>query len=105
MAALHFELNRTDEVRVTAPLEADPQYQLIVKLSNVCICLLLLLLNLFFQLAADIDGEIHVIHKFVRDKYEKRFPELETLVPNPLEYLAAVKLLGNDINTKGQNKV
>ncbi|VDN30672.1 unnamed protein product, partial [Cylicostephanus goldi] len=48
--------------------------------------------------------EISVIHKFVRDKYEKRFPELETLVPNPLEYLAAVKLLGNEINTKGQNK-
>lgn len=46
-----------------------------------------------------------MIHKFVRDKYEKRFPELETLVPNPLEYLAAVKLLGNEINTKGQNKV
>ncbi|KAK6058310.1 snoRNA binding domain protein, partial [Cooperia oncophora] len=56
------------------------------------------------QLAADLDGEINVIHKFVRDKYEKRFPELETLVPNPLEYLAAVKLLGNEINTKGQNK-
>uniref|UniRef100_A0A0K0CXS6 U4/U6 small nuclear ribonucleoprotein Prp31 n=1 Tax=Angiostrongylus cantonensis TaxID=6313 RepID=A0A0K0CXS6_ANGCA len=55
-------------------------------------------------LAADLDGEINVIHKFVRDKYEKRFPELETLVPNPLEYLAAVKLLGNEINTKGQNK-
>lgn len=45
-----------------------------------------------------------MIHKFVRDKYEKRFPELETLVPNPLEYIAAVKLLGNEINTKGQNK-
>lgn len=87
--SLQFELERTDEVEVTAPLEADPQYQLIVKLSH---------------LAADIDNEIHVIHKFVRDKYERRFPELETLVPNPLEYLAAVKLLGNEINTKGQNK-
>uniref|UniRef100_A0A1I7WVB7 U4/U6 small nuclear ribonucleoprotein Prp31 n=1 Tax=Heterorhabditis bacteriophora TaxID=37862 RepID=A0A1I7WVB7_HETBA len=89
IASLNRELERTDEVQVTAPLEADPQYILIVKLSH---------------LAADIDGEINVIHKFVRDKYEKRFPELETLVPNPLEYLAAVKLLGNEINTKGQNK-
>ncbi|CAB3407530.1 unnamed protein product [Caenorhabditis bovis] len=87
---LHAELERpADEVKVTAPLEADPQYQLIVKLSH---------------LAADIDSEINVIHKFVRDKYEKRFPELETLVPNPLDYLATVQLLGNDINTKGQNK-
>ncbi|RCN33901.1 putative U4/U6 small nuclear ribonucleoprotein Prp31 [Ancylostoma caninum] len=89
IATLNAELERKDEVHVTAPLEADPQYILIVKLSH---------------LAADIDGEISVIHKFVRDKYEKRFPELETLVPNPLEYLAAVKLLGNEINTKGQNK-
>ncbi|KJH53359.1 snoRNA binding domain protein [Dictyocaulus viviparus] len=89
ISALNSELERTDEVHVTAPLESDPQYRLIVRLSH---------------LAADLDGEINVIHKFVRDKYEKRFPELETLVPNPLEYLAAVKLLGNEINTKGQNK-
>lgn len=34
-AALQRELERTDEVVVTAPLEADPQYQLIVKLSKV----------------------------------------------------------------------
>ncbi|CAD6184556.1 unnamed protein product [Caenorhabditis auriculariae] len=87
---LNSELERPpDSVEVTAPLEADPQYQLIVKLSN---------------LVADIDNEINVVHKFVRDKYEKRFPELETLVPNPLDYLATVQLLGNDINTKGQNK-
>ncbi|KAJ1369684.1 hypothetical protein KIN20_031206 [Parelaphostrongylus tenuis] len=89
ISTLNSELERTDEVHVTAPLESDPQYRLIVRLSH---------------LAADLDGEINVIHKFVRDKYEKRFPELETLVPNPLEYLAAVKLLGNEINTKGQNK-
>ncbi|PAV77337.1 hypothetical protein WR25_08416 [Diploscapter pachys] len=88
-SALQRELERTDEVVVTAPLEADPQYQLIVKLS---------------KLVAEIDSEINVIHKFVRDKYEKRFPELETLVPTPLEYLATVQLMGNDISTKGQNK-
>ncbi|VDL84541.1 unnamed protein product, partial [Nippostrongylus brasiliensis] len=69
MSTLAAELERTDEVHVTAPLESDPQYKLIVRLSH---------------LAADLDGEINVIHKFVRDKYEKRFPELETLVPNPL---------------------
>ncbi|EFP05279.1 hypothetical protein CRE_29245 [Caenorhabditis remanei] len=83
---LEVELKRPqDEVKVTAPLEADPQYKLIVKLSHV---------------AADIDNEINVIHKFVRDKYEKRFPELETLVPTALNYLATVQLLKNDINSK-----
>lgn len=63
-----------------------------------------ILIKLFLQLAAEVDQELNVIHKFVRDKYEKRFPELESLVPNALEYLATVKLLGNDISTKGQNK-
>ena len=33
-----------------------------------------------------------VIHKFVRDIYYKRFPELESLVPLPLEYMKTVKV-------------
>ncbi|GMR53777.1 hypothetical protein PMAYCL1PPCAC_23972, partial [Pristionchus mayeri] len=91
MNKLEKELNRDpeDKIVVSAPLESDPQYRLIVELS---------------ALASQIDNELFVIHKFVRDKYEKRFPELETLVPFHLEYMAAVALLGNDINTKGQNK-
>uniref|UniRef100_A0A0N4Z1Y2 U4/U6 small nuclear ribonucleoprotein Prp31 n=1 Tax=Parastrongyloides trichosuri TaxID=131310 RepID=A0A0N4Z1Y2_PARTI len=75
--------------KLMTPLEIDPQYQLVVKLS---------------ELASEIDTEINIIYKFVKDKYQKRFPELETLIMVPLEYLACVKLLGNDIKTKGQNK-
>jgi len=71
------------------PLEADPQYQLVVSLS---------------ELAAEIDSEIAVIHKFVRDKYEKRFPELETTVYMPLDYINTVKILGNDIQKNSLNK-
>jgi U4/U6 small nuclear ribonucleoprotein PRP31 len=52
----------------------------------------------------DIDQEINVIHKFVKDKYAKRFPELETFVQMPIDFLRTVKLLGNDIDTKGQNR-
>uniref|UniRef100_A0A915DDH8 U4/U6 small nuclear ribonucleoprotein Prp31 n=1 Tax=Ditylenchus dipsaci TaxID=166011 RepID=A0A915DDH8_9BILA len=75
--------------RITTPIEADAQYVLVVKLS---------------ELASEIDQEIQVIHKFVRDKYEKRFPELESLVPMPFDYIKTVRMLGNDIDTKGQNK-
>lgn len=89
VATMETHLKMEEIPPVGSLLEADPQYKLIVQLS---------------ELAAEIDQEINVIHKFVRDKYEKRFPELESLVPNPLEYLATVKLLGNDISTKGQNK-
>lgn len=33
-----------------------------------------------------------IIHKFIRDKYSKRFPELESLVPNALDYIRTVKV-------------
>uniref|UniRef100_A0A914PJH9 U4/U6 small nuclear ribonucleoprotein Prp31 n=1 Tax=Panagrolaimus davidi TaxID=227884 RepID=A0A914PJH9_9BILA len=49
----------------------DPQYILVVSLS---------------ELAAEIDQEVQAIHKFIRDKYEKRFPELESLVMMPFDY-------------------
>nr|CAG4643962.1 EOG090X06EY [Lepidurus arcticus] len=75
---------------IKGPVEADPEYQLIVEANN---------------LAVDIDNEIGVIHKFVRDKYNVRFPELESLVLNPLEYLITVKELGNDLSKVKYNPV
>lgn len=45
------------------------------------------------------------IYKFAKDKYSKRFPELETLVVQPLEYLMAAKELGNDVLKAKNNKV
>uniref|UniRef100_A0A1I8F9J8 U4/U6 small nuclear ribonucleoprotein Prp31 n=1 Tax=Macrostomum lignano TaxID=282301 RepID=A0A1I8F9J8_9PLAT len=43
------------------------------------------------NLAVKIDDEIHIIHR-----YATRFPELETLVPSPVEYLQTVQQLGNE---------
>lgn len=37
---------------------------------------------------------LDIIHKFIRDKYSKRFPELESLVPNALDYIRTVKVSG-----------
>lgn len=34
-------------------------------------------------------------HKYVRDRYAKKFPELESLVLNPLDYARVVKRIGN----------
>ena len=34
-----------------------------------------------------------VVHKFIRDLYYKRFPELESLVQLPLEYVKTVKVI------------
>lgn len=65
------------------PVETDPEYILIVSANNIVV---------------DIEDEIGTIHKFVKDKYSKRFPELESLVVNPSEYLNAVRELGNDVD-------
>ena len=35
------------------------------------------------------------MHKFIRDHYSVRFPELETLVGNPLDYAKVVTIIGN----------
>lgn len=64
------------------PVEVDPEYRLIVEANN---------------LTAEIDNEVNIIHKYVRDIYAKRFPELESLVPNALDYIRTVELLGNDL--------
>ncbi|KRY93709.1 U4/U6 small nuclear ribonucleoprotein Prp31, partial [Trichinella pseudospiralis] len=73
---------------ISGPVESHPEYLLIVDANG---------------LAAEIDNEIAVVHKFVRDKYAKRFPELESLVPMPMEYVACVKELGNDILDKAKH--
>lgn len=70
-----------DEPDVAGVLEESPEYQLIVKANN---------------LAVDVDNEILVVHKFIRDHYSPKFPELETLILNPWEFVRAVQALGNE---------
>ena len=42
---------------------------------------------------------------FNRDHYSKRFPELDSLVPTPLEYIRTIKELGNDLEKYKNNEV
>ncbi|XP_046740765.1 U4/U6 small nuclear ribonucleoprotein Prp31 [Diprion similis] len=74
---------------IVGPVESDPEYQLIVEANNI---------------AVDIDDEIAIIHRFTRDKYSKRFPELESLVVGPLEYVMTVCELGNDLDRAKNNE-
>ncbi|CAO3653441.1 unnamed protein product [Mucor fragilis] len=69
--------------QVVGPTEEDEEYKLIVQ-SN--------------SMTADIDNEIQTVHKFIRDHYAAKFPELETLVYNPLEYARTVKAIGNELD-------
>ena len=77
----HFQ-NIPSEKRTTGvgSVEDDPEYLLLTQ-SN--------------SLSTQIDSEIILVHKFIRDHYSTRFPELETLVSNPLDYAKTVAILKN----------
>ncbi|RFU72370.1 hypothetical protein TARUN_9886 [Trichoderma arundinaceum] len=61
-------------------IEDHPEYHLLTQ-SN--------------SLSTMIDGEVALVHKFIRDHYSTRFPELERLVTTPLEYAKVVAIIGN----------
>lgn len=61
-------------------IEDNPEYHLLTQ-SNT--------------LSTLIDNEIMLVHKFIRDHYSTRFPALETLITNPLDYTKAVAIIGN----------
>ena len=67
---------------VFGPVEYDPEYKLIVEANN---------------LTVEIDNETNLINQYCRDNYSKRFPELDSLVPNAYEYIQTVQALGNDL--------
>ena len=80
-----------------ARVEDDPQYQLLSK-SN--------------DFSTSIDDQVAEVHKYIRDHYSVRFPELETLLPDPSEYTKTVSIVGNgpmdnlkDISTSTKNLV
>merc|ERR1740138_210470 len=50
------------------------------------------------QLVVDIDNEIALIHNSNRDLYRPRFPELESLVQNPIDYAKVIHAIGKEEN-------
>ena len=63
--------------------EDDPEYKLLVE-SN--------------SMIHAIDEEIGNIHRYVAELYAKKFPELEALVPNKIDYIKTVKRIGNEMD-------
>jgi U4/U6 small nuclear ribonucleoprotein PRP31 len=44
-----------------------------------------------------IENDILIVHKELRDLYAEKFPELESIVLNPIDYARSVKVIGNSI--------
>jgi len=83
-------LKQIDEMNAQGPAqpgqapglnEVDPEYQMIVECNSVI---------------SEIDLEVDDVHKFIRDRYCIKFPELESLVPNALDYARVVNRIGNE---------
>ncbi|KAL7415718.1 hypothetical protein BDY24DRAFT_406283 [Mrakia frigida] len=75
----HFTLNPSPK-DIFGPVEENPEYSLIVQANN---------------LSVDVENELLIVHKFIRDHYSPRFPELEQLVLDPWPYMHAVLTLAN----------
>ena len=61
-------------------IEDNPEYQLL-KEAN--------------EHSTQIDDEIMAVHKFIRDHYSLRFPYLEELIKNPVDYAKTVAIIKN----------
>ena len=71
------------EAAALGRLEDDPEYQLVVD-SNM--------------MAVRVGEEVTKVHKRARDIYSKKFPELETLIINPLDYARVIQRIGNQMD-------
>lgn len=77
----HYQALPTEkQTTFVGSIEDNPEYHLLTQ-SNT--------------LSTSIDNEIILVHKFIRDHYSTRFPELETLVGNPLDYAKTVAIISN----------
>eukprot|EP01038_Epipyxis_sp_PR26KG_P017359 gene17359-23976_t len=68
---------------INISLEEEPEYQLILK-SN--------------SLLQEIDEEIAATKRFVSELYSKKFPELESLIPNKIDYIRTIRAIGNEMD-------
>ncbi|KAI9454616.1 Nop domain-containing protein [Russula earlei] len=76
-----YQANPSSNEAMSMPVHSNPEYNVIVQANN---------------LSVDVDNEILVVHKFIRDHYAPKFPELERLITDPNMYVKAVRKLAND---------
>jgi U4/U6 small nuclear ribonucleoprotein PRP31 len=83
MASISEALENPDMSSIGAILEEDREYNLILT-SN--------------KMIQDISEEIDNIHRCVAEIYAKKFPELESLISNKLDYIRTVQRIGNEMD-------
>jgi U4/U6 small nuclear ribonucleoprotein PRP31 len=56
------------------------------------------LLNDSNAIIQDIDQDVYLTHRFVSETYAEKFPELEGLIPNRMDYIRTVQRIGNEMD-------
>jgi U4/U6 small nuclear ribonucleoprotein PRP31 len=79
-----------EDIEMVGKIEDNPVYQLLVEANGYSV---------------EIDNEIIVIHKFIKENYSKRFDELGSLVLNPVDYARATRAIGNDVRDVGSKNL
>lgn len=51
------------------------------------------------ELVAQINNTIILIHEFVKTHYNRCFSELETIVPDPIEYVKTILIIGKELHS------
>ena len=68
---------------VKGVLEDDPDYQLVVECN---------------RLIHEIEEQINISHRFVAVIYSKKFPELDSILTNKVDYVKTVQRIGNEMD-------
>ncbi|KAL1740507.1 hypothetical protein HDZ31DRAFT_67871 [Schizophyllum fasciatum] len=76
-----YQENPSSMQQMSLPAHLNPEYNVIVQANN---------------LSVEVDNDIMLVHKFIRDHYAPKFPELEQLVTDPTMYIRSVRTLGNN---------
>ena len=50
------------------------------------------------KIILSIEDEINSTHRYIADMYSKKFPELENLIPSPIDYVKTVQRIGNKMD-------
>ena len=73
----------TQAFSISGRLEDDYDYQMIVASNRIVV---------------ELGDEFDCIHRYVAEKYSKKFPELEGLIPNKLDFVKTVQRIGNEMD-------
>ncbi len=80
---LEFSHGLSEDILLIKDLENDREYQLILRINDLLL---------------EIDDELQSTIKFVWELYSNKFPELMTILTNPLELVRVIQKVGNEMD-------